>query len=152
MIRKCLVLGCGREQKARGLCNRHYIQKFKKEYHKNYRQEHKEQIRLWRKKHRKHLNELNRDYTVRLRTKVYTHYGNKCRCCGENEFWFLSIDHVKGNGAAHWRALKIKTMAQFYSWIIKHRYPKSLQLLCFNCNCGRYRNGGICPHKMKGGH
>lgn len=21
------------------------------------------------------------------------------------------------------------------------------QLLCFNCNCGRHRNGGVCPHK-----
>jgi hypothetical protein len=21
-------------------------------------------------------------------------------------------------------------------------------VLCFNCNCGRYHNGGICPHKQ----
>ena len=25
--------------------------------------------------------------------------------------------------------------------------PDTIQILCFNCNCGRARNGGICPHE-----
>jgi len=124
----------------------------RKEYFKKYRREHKKQIRKWRKNHRKYLNKLSRDWLVYLRTTVYAHYGNRCKCCGEREPLFLSIDHVKGKGTRHLKRLNIKTMAQFYRWIILHRYPKSLRLLCFNCNCGRYRNGGICPHKMKGGH
>jgi hypothetical protein len=27
----------------------------------------------------------------------------------------------------------------------KHKY----RVLCWNCNCGRTRNGGVCPHKAK---
>lgn len=35
----------------------------------------------------------------------------------------------------------------FYRWLRKHSYPKgNFRLLCFNCNCGRELNGGICPH------
>jgi hypothetical protein len=22
-------------------------------------------------------------------------------------------------------------------------------VLCYNCNCGRARNGGVCPHQQK---
>ena len=29
---------------------------------------------------------------------------------------------------------------------ISRNFPDFLQILCFNCNCGRNRNGGICPH------
>lgn len=32
-------------------------------------------------------------------------YGGSCVCCGETAFEFLSIDHLKGNGAAHRRAV-----------------------------------------------
>lgn len=33
-----------------------------------------------------------------------------------------------------------------YRWAILNGFPDELQLLCFNCNCGRQRNGGVCPH------
>ena len=34
--------------------------------------------------------------------------------------------------------------------IIKAGWPKDrYQLLCSNCNQGKRRNGGICPHKTK---
>jgi hypothetical protein len=30
----------------------------------------------------------------------------------------------------------------------RDRFPNDvLRLLCFNCNCGRAKNGGICPHE-----
>jgi hypothetical protein len=30
----------------------------------------------------------------------------------------------------------------------KHGYPEGFQVLCMNCNWGRYRNGGVCPHEL----
>jgi hypothetical protein len=134
------------------LCGYHYNRKYRQKYFKKWREENKEHTAKYRRKHRKELNKWNQAYNARQRAKVYEHYGNECSCCGEKEWLFLSIDHIKGGGTRHWNSLNIKTMAQVYTWIIKHKYPKSLRLMCFNCNCGRYRNGGICPHKTKGGH
>lgn len=66
---------------------------------------------------------------------------------GEKEYKFLSIDHVKGNGNAHRRKIG-GWGSSFYSWIVRNNYPKSLQILCYNCNLakGFY---GKCPHKEK---
>jgi len=77
-----------------------------------------------------------------LRKQVLLHYGNKCSCCGETEPYFLAIDHINNDGAKR-RIFGNK----FYTWIVKNNYPQDLQLLCHNCNYGKYRNGGICPHE-----
>ena len=78
-------------------------------------------------------------------------YGGKCVCCGELEPGFLTIDHIDGKGARHRRHLKQQglTGSFMYRWLREHGYPKdNYQLLCYNCNCGRHCNQGICPHKM----
>jgi hypothetical protein len=31
--------------------------------------------------------------------------------------------------------------------IIRNGYPPDFEILCFNCNCGKAVNGGICPHE-----
>jgi hypothetical protein len=33
--------------------------------------------------------------------------------------------------------------------LCKNGFPKGFQTLCMNCNWGKYRNGGQCPHKGK---
>lgn len=76
---------------------------------------------------------------------VFNHYGNGCACCGEDEKTFLSIDHVNNDGADHRKEVGIGVV--FYRWIAMNDFPKDLQLLCCNCNLGKHRNGGICPHK-----
>lgn len=73
-------------------------------------------------------------------------YGGKCSCCGESEHAFLSIDHVNGGGGKHRR--EIGSSSTLYRNIIREGFPKTFQLLCHNCNHGRYINGGICPHKL----
>jgi hypothetical protein len=30
---------------------------------------------------------------------------------------------------------------------VKNAFPDTITLLCFNCNCGKGRNKGVCPHK-----
>ena len=80
----------------------------------------------------------------KLKREVIAAYGGKCQCCGETEPAFLTIDHVNDDGASHRKAIG---RARVYHWLKKHGYPKDgFQLLCFNCNCGRRVNGGVCPH------
>jgi hypothetical protein len=73
---------------------------------------------------------------------IIGHYGGKCACCGESEPKFLTIDHVNNDGhkEQHMKA------GELYRKIIRSGFSKRYQLLCFNCNCGRERNGGVCPH------
>ncbi len=88
--------------------------------------------------------------------QVVEHYGGtppKCQCCGETERIFLTIDHMQNDGYIERRILgKNKPRQGGYSTyvqIIKDGFPEGkYQILCYNCNCGRARNGGICPHKM----
>lgn len=83
-----------------------------------------------------------------LRDEVYRHYGDCCSCCGESEKLFLQIDHVNNDGNKQRKEIKVTT--QLYRWIIDNNFPDTLQLLCANCNFGKFRNGGICPHQTKG--
>lgn len=93
-----------------------------------------------------------RNYKNRLRQRlikrdlVLKHYDGKCACCGETEPLFLTIDHIAGNGALHRRQIGRSDM---WKWLVDNEFPDGFQLLCFNCNAGKYRNGGICPHKTQ---
>lgn len=88
-----------------------------------------------------------KEWRQSVRDKVFGYYGKNCICCGESEPHFLSIDHIEGGGNRHRK--EIGGGAPFYSWLIKHNFPEGFQTLCQNCNSGRFRNGGICPHVEK---
>lgn len=81
---------------------------------------------------------------VRLRGQILNHYGSMCKCCHEMNEKFLTIDHINGTGKSHRE--RTGGAVNFYSSIIKSGFPNDLQILCWNCNCGRALNGGICPH------
>lgn len=76
---------------------------------------------------------------------VLDQYGGQCACCGLAEPLFLTVDHINNDGAAHRRKIGPHGI---YKWLIQNRFPNGFQLLCFNCNCGRARNGGVCPHHL----
>jgi hypothetical protein len=86
---------------------------------------------------------------------VFDHYGRKCICCGEEELLFLTLDHIDNNGAAHRKEIGTKNSKHgcngtaFYRWVVQNNYPDFLQTLCSNCNHGKHRNGGECPHKKQ---
>lgn len=87
-----------------------------------------------------------------LRLEVFGHYGGPhCACCGERMLLFLSLDHIENDGAAQRKVLRGQNVSQrgihFYSWLRKRGFPPGFQVLCMNCNFGKHRNGGICPHK-----
>lgn len=97
-------------------------------------------------KNRTKIRDWQRAYRTRLRFEMLDEYGGRCVCCGETNPGFLTMDHVNGGGKAHLRSLKAKQVG----WALKKQgWPKDgFQLLCFNCNCGRARNGGECPHRV----
>lgn len=86
-------------------------------------------------------------YREKIRSQVFAAYGTSCACCGETNQKFLTIDHTYGDGAEHRRDQRISSGDATYSWLVRNEFPPGFQTLCFNCNSGRARNGGICPHK-----
>ena len=97
---------------------------------------------------RRHIGLLT--HTAIIRLEVLKHYSHSeipyCNCCGEIELDFLSIDHIGGGGNEHRKKLGNLTI---FEWLIKNDFPSGFQVLCMNCNWGRARNHGICPHKRK---
>lgn len=93
----------------------------------------------------KHSNRVRR-YRLSLRAEVYSHYSARCVCCGEDELPFLSIEHVNGDGAEHRKANHNDGLAILRD-IRRRGFPPEFEILCHNCNHGRWLNGGTCPHQ-----
>ena len=89
-------------------------------------------------------------HAQKVRDIVFAHYGNsRCACCGETNPLFLTLDHINGDGDKHRREMGARGRTAgtwFYRRMMREGYPPGIQVLCFNCNCGRARNGGVCPH------
>jgi hypothetical protein len=88
---------------------------------------------------------------VKERMLAFQHYGDyKCACCGEQEFAFLTLDHINGDGnASRLELFGKKSIAghHMYRKLRKQGFPAGYQVLCMNCQVGRRDNGGLCPHK-----
>lgn len=81
----------------------------------------------------------------RLRAEAIAAYGARCACCGEREPTFLDLDHIHNDGASH-RA-EAGNGTQIMLQLRDAGWPRGrVQLLCCNCNQGKARNGGVCPH------
>lgn len=123
----------------------------RKEYKKLHR---KNNIHKYRKyssdsyqRNREHLILYQRRYRRKIKLLVLTHYSFgdlRCRCCGEKELDFLTIDHVNGGGREHHKL--IGGGATFYLWLKRNNFPLGYQVLCYNCNCAR-SHVGECPHQ-----
>ena len=140
---------------------------------KNYKdkERRKEYLLRWRKKNKKRQNQWHKDWVakygernksykdawykekaeylrnrrIELRNRVYSHYGNICKCCKETNKLFLTVDHVNNDGYKDRRGGG--SSDRLYRQIIVENFPDRFQLLCYNCNYGKARNGGKCPHK-----
>lgn len=89
---------------------------------------------------------VSKSYHNRRKKELVAAYGGKCVCCGETEMWFLTIDHIFGDGSKC-RKIEGGGGQMLYSYLRKLGYPRDrYQLLCYNCNCSK-RQYGVCPHK-----
>lgn len=104
----------------------------------------REQGTLWRRNNPLRRGEINARHYSKMVAAGMAAYGSKCECCGESNPIFLTIDHVNGGGLKHKKQIK----ATIWNWLRRNSWPREgFKLLCFNCNCGRQRNGGVCPHE-----
>ena len=103
-------------------------------------------------KHREVKNERRREWSAKLRDIVYAHYGNHCVCCGETEPTMLTLDHVNEDGGSQRRIRpEMRWAKHLHAWLIKNGFPDDMQVLCYNCNISKHRNGGVCAHQIKEG-
>ena len=100
----------------------------------------------WQRDNSERHAEIALSYYYRLQDKCIMAYGGyRCACCGETEPLFLQLDHIENNGNIHRKQEGISG-ARLYRDLIKQGFPPGFQVLCANCNHGKHRNHGVCPH------
>ncbi len=82
-----------------------------------------------------------------LKAQLMEIYGPKCACCGESNSQFLTLDHINNDGAVERKECKLGTWGVFRK-AVRDRDKTRYQILCYNCNFGRAKNGGVCPHRI----
>ena len=90
----------------------------------------------------------HKKYSRNIKLETLKAYGGIiCKCCGEDNVQFLTLDHVNNDGK-HNRNPK-SSLAWSYSSLRAKGFPNNppLQVLCYNCNNGKRVNNGVCPHQ-----
>jgi hypothetical protein len=90
--------------------------------------------------------EYREKYKTETRNRFLDMYGRKCACCGETNVLFLTLDHVQNTVNSVKQKKHSGIGGSEYRRAIKEHRPDIYQILCFNCNCGKNKNKGICPH------
>lgn len=115
----------------------------------------KNKIKLATRRKERHAQNIIEENTNRLikrqllKREVIDAYGSKCKCCGENNYIFLNIDHINGGGRAERRLMHPHaryTSDGLYRLLKSQNYPDKYQILCFNCN-GSKHNKKLCAHE-----
>lgn len=96
----------------------------------------------WTEAQRSRANQIRKDSRSTVKEKFLKMYGSKCTCCGELDVRFLTIEHILGQVGK-----KKQGSHRSYNHAIKEYRPDLYEILCYNCNCAKFRNGGICPHR-----
>ena len=122
-----------------------------KEKARQYRLAHPDRAKEYRDRryneHRQECLQESANTRQRYRDEAFVAYGGYiCACCGETIRQFLTIDHMDGTPKE--ARNKQRSGWLFYQQLKSQGYPPGYQVLCYNCNCGRARNNGICPHKL----
>ena len=158
--RICSIKNCDEEIYGIGLCAYHYRRIVAKPKDRQRRvkmtKEDKKRIsdrknKLYHEQHERYLQYAKnqriknptrmRQYRLKIKMEVLTHYSNgrpKCKKCEFNDIRALCIDHVNGDGAEHRKKMcgSKRNGAGFntYLWLRKNHYPSGFQVLCYNCN------------------
>lgn len=98
---------------------------------------------------RKHVCKLcyGRKWRAQVKLEMLNALGRKCRCCGETNPLFLTLDHVQNDGASHRASFKSTNVELIYQQAKCEGWPADkYQLLCMNCNFAK-GHFGVCPHE-----
>lgn len=125
-----------------------YLQKYRK--NPDFREQEKARHREYMKERRKNpdfrAQERVRslDYYHKLRREVFNAYGGPvCACCEEDEYDFLTLDHINNDGAEQRK--KYGSNPRVLQVIKQQGFPEGYQVLCANCNTSKGKTG-ICVH------
>ncbi len=131
-----------REQIAKTAQQRHYERN---------REAIKQRVKDWVKSNPEKRRRNALAYYYRLQHAAIEAYGGyRCSWCGIDEPLVLCLDHVANNGRDHRREIGSIGGHKFYKWLRDEGYPDGFQVLCMNCNHGKYRNGGVLPASLQG--
>jgi hypothetical protein len=106
----------------------------------------------WYRENREMVRARERERYHELKDQIYAAYGGyRCSCCGETEPKFLTI-HVNNDGNERRKELRYGVGKAgggigLYMKIAELGFPSDYQVLCMNCNWGKARNNGVCPHE-----
>ena len=101
--------------------------------------------------------QASKDRKQRDKLAAFEAYGGAvCKCCGETNLEFLSIDHINGDGAAHRKEMAKNSNSppssycgqHLSQWLRLNNYPPGFQVLCMNCNFAK-GHFGQCPHQRQ---
>ena len=84
--------------------------------------------------------------SIKVRKAVIAAYGNRCACCGEMEYTFLEVDHINNDPKERVAKGEPRGGQDLCKWLVRHEFPEGFQILCRNCNWGKWVRG-ICPHR-----
>lgn len=116
-------------------------------------QRYRDALKRWRDRTLDERKAVKKARYEKHKEQVFAAYGGfRCSCCGETEPTMLTIDHMQEDGADFRRRNRGQRWSyNFYQWIIRNGFPADLQVLCYNCNLSKHRNGGICAHRLREG-
>ncbi len=94
--------------------------------------------------------EIDRRRSIRIKAQIIAKYGGCCKCCGESNLGFLTLDHVNNDGGVLRETGIHGVGSSFYSKLTREPLDDRLQVLCYNCNLGKRSAEGVCPHTLPG--
>lgn len=106
-------------------------------------------MRAYRAKHKDAHNTRSRAYAIKRRRIVLAHYSDgtmRCKCCGEDTYEFLALDHKNNDGASHRGSVGQVYAQNTVSYVFKFGFPAIYQVLCHNCNMAKALHK-VCPHQ-----
>lgn len=132
-----------------------YPEKYKvwrRRYYLKHKEKFASRAKKWVLDNPRRVKECRVQWRAALKKKIYDHYGRVCKCCGESNVGFLTIDHVNNDGNKERKRVRGKMQQggdRILLRIIRMNFPDTYQILCMNCNWGKAQNNGICPHKSE---
>ena len=85
-----------------------------------------------------------RNRSKEIKAQLFNIYGNKCKCCGETEIAFLTLEHKLGDRVEHLKQVGNNT--NMWKDAIENVDHERFEILCMNCNWAKGQFG-YCPHE-----